>query len=110
MVLWPCHQRMISLLFADIVISLTLLWTLFFEQYSDKILLKIKFYLHQKVEGEVEMRREVLRNERFIIIPSSRSFVFIMQIIFASIPFIATLLSYKHRGIEEKKNDFHRIL
>jgi hypothetical protein len=107
MILWRCHHRLIGLLIGDIVISLILLWTLFYEQYSDKILLKIKFYLHDKVKEEEEedtqIRRKVSINEQFIIIPSFQSLVFIMQIIFASLPFVATLLSYKDKGIEEEK-------
>jgi hypothetical protein len=104
MILWGCHHRLMSLLIGDIVISLTLLWTLFYEQQSDKILLKIKFYLHYKAEEEeIENRREVSRREQFVIITSSQSLVFIMQVILAGLPFIASLLSYKHKGIEEKK-------
>jgi hypothetical protein len=105
MILWRCHHRLISLLIGDIVVSLLLLWTLFYEQYSDKILLKIKFYLHHKVEEEenTQIRRKVSINEQFVIIPSFQSLVFIMQVIFASLPFVATLLSYKHKSIEEKK-------
>ncbi len=105
MILWRCHHRVIILLIGDIVISLILLWTLFYEQYSDKILLKIKFYLHDKVEEEenTQIRRKVSLNQQFKIIPSFQSLVFLMQIIFASLPFVATLLSYKHKGIAEKK-------
>jgi hypothetical protein len=103
MLLWRCHHRLISLLIGDIVISLILLWTLFYEQYSDKILLKIKFYLQQKVEEEEEedtqIKRKVFFNEKFIIIASFQSLVFILQVIFASLSFIATLLSYEHKGI-----------
>jgi hypothetical protein len=102
MLLWRCHHRSISLLIGDVVSSLLLLWILFYEQYSDKILLKIKFYLQQKVEAEEEdtqIRRKVFFNEQFIIIASFQSLVFILQVIFASLSFIATLLSYEHKGI-----------
>ncbi|CAF3866472.1 unnamed protein product [Rotaria magnacalcarata] len=46
LMLWRCRDRSISLLVTDIFISLILLWTLFYEQYSDKILLKIQFDMH----------------------------------------------------------------
>ncbi len=104
MILWRCHHRLMSLLIGDIIISLILLWTLFYEQHSDKILLKIKFYLHRKVEEEdIQIKRKTSLNEQFIIISSFQSLVFIMQVILASLPFIATSLSYKHKRIEEKK-------
>jgi hypothetical protein len=102
MLLWRCHHRSITLLIADIVSSLLLLWTLFYEQYSDKILLKIKFYLQQKVEEEeetTEIRRKTFSNEKFIIVVSFQSLVFILQVLFASLSFIATLLAYEHKGI-----------
>jgi hypothetical protein len=104
MILWPCHHRFISLLIGDIVISLILLWTLFYEQHSDKILLKIKYYLHCKIEEDANhIRRKASQKEQFVIIASFQSPVFLMQVTFASLPFIATLLSYKRQGIEDEK-------
>jgi hypothetical protein len=100
MILWPCRHRFISLLIGDILISLILLWTLFYEQYSDKLLLKIKHYLYCKNEGErTQTGRKPSLNEQFIIMTSFQSPVFIMQLIFASLPFIATLLSYKDQSM-----------
>ncbi len=101
MLLWQCyHHRLISLIIGDIIISLILLWTLFYEQYSDKILQKIKFYLQ---DDNTQIRRTTSLNEQFVIIASFQSLVFILQIIFASLSFIITLLSYKNKGIRERK-------
>ncbi len=109
MILWRCHHRLMSLLIGDIIISLILLWILFYEQHSDKIFLKIKFYLHRKVEEEdIQIKRKTSPNEQFVIISSFQSLVFIMQVILASLPFIASLLSYKHKGIEEKKSNSYK--
>jgi hypothetical protein len=95
MIFWRCYYRFISLLIIDIICSLILLWTLFYEQYSDKILLKIKHDLHSQVE-------KISTNEQFIFIASYQSPVFVMQILFASLPFIASLLSYKHTSISSR--------
>ncbi|CAF3976721.1 unnamed protein product [Adineta steineri] len=106
-VLWRCqYQRSINLLIVDIIISLILLWTLFYEQYSDRILLEINFYMRNKFDEEVknQIRRKVSMTERFIIIGSFQSPVFIIQLIFASSSFIITLLSYK------RKNTWYFIL
>ncbi|CAF2527491.1 unnamed protein product [Rotaria sp. Silwood2] len=97
-ILWRCHHRFISLLSGDILISLILLWTLFYEQYSDKILFKIKFYMykkHQEERSQIKEKKASL-NEPLVIIASFQSLVFVMQVFFASLPFIVTLLSYKH--------------
>ncbi|CAF3938409.1 unnamed protein product [Adineta steineri] len=70
-VLWRCqYQRSINLLIVDIIISLILLWTLFYEQYSDRILLEINFYMRNKFDEEVknQIRRKTSMTERFIII------------------------------------------
>ncbi len=101
LVLWRCHRgRFISLLIVDIFFSLILLWTLFYEQYADKLLLKIKYYLHNKIEEEKSrIRQKPLLNERYVIIGSFQSPVFVMQVIIASLSFITTLLSYKHKGM-----------
>ena len=95
MVLWRCQHRLISLLIGDTVTSLLLLWSLFYEQYLDKILLEIKALLKENngIEGKKSMT----------IIPSCQSFVFIMLMILASLPFIATLLSFNHKGINKRK-------
>ncbi|CAF3510727.1 unnamed protein product [Rotaria sp. Silwood1] len=99
MILWRCHHRFISLLIGDILTSLILLWTLFYEQYSDKILFKIKFNMHNKHEEErTQIREKSSSSELLVIIASFQSPVFVMQVIFASLPFIVTLLSYKHTG------------
>ncbi|CAF5181552.1 unnamed protein product, partial [Rotaria magnacalcarata] len=69
MILWRCHQRFTSLLIGDSLISLILLWTLFYEQYSDKILFKIKFDLHNKhKEQRSQTHEKILFSEQFDII------------------------------------------
>ncbi|CAF1044829.1 unnamed protein product [Rotaria sordida] len=99
MILWRCHHRFRSLLIGDILISLVLLWTLFYEQHSDKLLFKIKFYMHNKHEEErSQIKGKAPLSEPLVIIASFQSPVFVMQIIFASLPFIVTLLSYKYTG------------
>lgn len=81
--------------------SLILLWTLFYEQYSDKILFNIKFHIRNKYEDEqCKNPGKVSLNEQFVIISSSQSLVFVMQVVFASLPFIISLSSYKHTGIK----------
>ena len=103
-ILWRSHHRPTSLLFGDILTSLLLLWTLFYEQYSDRILLKIKFHLnnHSKEEdSQIQERKSI--NQQLEIIPSHQSLVFIMLLIFASFSFIATLLSFKNKGIGDLK-------
>lgn len=67
---------------------------MFYEQYSDKIYLKIKFYLNNEIKEEEKSSI----NEQFVIIPSFKSLIFIVQILLVSLSFVATLLSYKHTG------------
>ncbi|CAF1678892.1 unnamed protein product, partial [Adineta ricciae] len=91
------HPRLINLLIGDVVLSLILLWTLFYEQYSDKILLKIRLEAYKS--SQVKSTRDKL-----IVLSSCRSFTFIIQLIFASLSFIITLLSY------ERKNTWYFII
>ncbi|CAF1426449.1 unnamed protein product [Rotaria magnacalcarata] len=99
LMLWRCRERSISLLVTDIFISLILLWTLFYEQYSDKILLKIQFDMHSKHKEKLSSIREKKSfNKKYVIIASCQSSSFFMQIIFTSLSFIISLLSYKHTG------------
>ena len=110
MILWRCHHRSLGLLIGDIAISLILLWTLFYEQYSDKILIEIKNNLDSQIEKEeTQTKQKVSTNEQYVLIASFQSPVFIMQVVFASFPFIITLLSYQHTGISEidRSNSFN---
>ena len=111
MILWRCQHRLKSLLIGDILISLILLWTLFYEQQSDKILLKIKTFLQNRVEEDgkdelTETGQMVPLDKQFFLITSFQSLVFISQVILAALPFIAILLSYKQKGIESKEKTY----
>ena len=115
MILWRCQHRLKSLLIGDILISLILLWTLFYEQQSDKILLKIKFFLQNRIEEEgkdehTKIKRTASLDKQFVIITSCQSLVFISQVTLATLSFIATLLSYKHKGIGEQGKDVRKLL
>ncbi|CAF0879183.1 unnamed protein product [Rotaria sordida] len=65
--------------------------------------------MHNKHEEErSQIKGKAPLSEPLVIIASFQSPVFVMQIIFASLPFIVTLLSYKYTGIEEKKKSVNK--
>ncbi|CAF0873186.1 unnamed protein product [Rotaria sp. Silwood1] len=61
---------------------------------------ELAFYnlLEYYQEERTQVREKSSSSELVVIIASFQSPVFVMQVIFASLPFIVTLLSYKHTG------------
>lgn len=95
LILWRCQRRAVPFLLADLVISLSLLWALFSEQYADRILLRMQ----SSSSTRVEQNRTESRQRRSFIIASCRSLVFSMQLLLASLPFLITFVSYSSTGM-----------
>ena len=90
MLIWKCNDRLISMFIVDISTSLILLWTLFYEQYSDRIIFKSQL-------------KTFIENKHLKIVCSYESIIFVMQIIFSSISFLMSLLSYRNKSKPKKK-------
>lgn len=90
MLIWQCDDRLISMIIVDISTSLIILWTLFYEQYSDRIIFKTQL-------------KTFIENKQLKIVCSYDSIIFAMQMISSSISFIMSLLSYRNKSKSKNK-------